>query len=266
LAQSQGSIQDYYNAIKNLLLSYKGVKSRISWNFESFNVGRTPLAKFNAKTRTLYVYIALDAEELADTKYNFTDMSAKKKYAAVPVLLKVKGDRKFKHALELITKLCEEKLQLPKKKVVEEVDYRMPFKTTEELVNEGIVKMLVAAIPLTDVAPQEEALVEEAPVEETPVEEVAAEEAVAEEAVVEEIVEEDIEEEPVEEVLPGVVAIETAPVEEAPVEEAPAEEVVEEIVEEAPVEEIAPEDIVEEEPVEVVLGEEEPVEETNENA
>ena len=192
LAQSQGNIQDYYNAIKNLLLSYKGVKSRTSWNFESFNVGRTPLAKFNAKTRTLYVYIALSPEELVDTKYNFTDMSEKKKYAAVPVLLKVKGDRKFKHALELITRLCEEKLQLPKKKNFAEVDYRMPFKTTEELVNEGIIKMMVAAIPLTapvaeeaavEEAPVEEPVVEEAIVEETPAEEVVAEEAPAEEAV-----------------------------------------------------------------------------------
>ena len=213
LAQSQGNIQDYYNVIKNLLLSYKGVKSRISWNFESFNVGRTPLAKFNAKTRTLYVYIALSPEELADTKYNFADMSEKKKYAAVPVLLKVKGDRKFKHALELITKLCEEKLQLPKKKNFSEEDYRTPFKTTEELVNEGTIKMMVAAIPVAapaaeesvvEEAPVEEAIVEEAEVEETPAvaaeeatEEVVAEEAapeVAEEAVAEEAVEEVTEE------------------------------------------------------------------------
>ena len=184
LAQSQGSIQDYYNVIKNLLLSYKGVKSRISWNFESFNVGRTPLAKFNAKTRTLYVYIAYSPEELVDSKYNFTDMSAKKKYAAVPVLIKVKGERKFKHALELVTMLCEEKLQLPKKKVIEEIDYKMPFKTTEELVNEGIIKKMVAAIPVSP------ALEEVAP-EEAPVEEVVAEEVVAE-APVEEVAEETV--------------------------------------------------------------------------
>jgi len=217
LAQSQGSIQDYYNVIKNLLLSYKGVKSRTSWNFESFNVGRTPLAKFNAKTRTLYVYIAFSPEELVDTKYNFTDMSAKKKYAAVPVLIKVKGERKFKHALELLTKLCEEKLQLPKKKTFQEVDYRIPFKTTEELVNEGIVKMMVAAIPVT--APVTEEVSEEVPVE-VPVEEVAeavAEEIPAEEAPVEEAIEETVAEE--------------APVEEETVEEAPAEEaIVEEVV------------------------------------
>ena len=218
LAQSQGSIQDYYNAIKNLLLSYKGVKSRISWGFESFNVGRTPLAKFNAKTRTLYVYIALSPEELVDTKYNFTDMSEKKKYAAVPVLIKVKGERKFKHALELITKLCEEKLQLPKKKNFTETDYRTPFKTTEELVQEGTIKMMVAAIPVA--APT---------VEEAVVEEVPAEEAVLEEAVVEEVVEEATEEAVAEEV-----------VEEA-TEEAVAEEVVEEATEETVAEEVVEE-------------------------
>ena len=182
LAQSQGSIQDYYNVIKNLLLSYKGVKNRISWNFESFNVGRTPLAKFNAKTRTLYVYIALSPEELVDSKYNFTDMSAKKKYAAVPVLLKVKGERKFKHAIELFTMLCEEKLQLPKKKTIEEIDYRMPFKTTEELVQEGAIKMMVAAIPV-DAPAVEEVAVEAAPVEEIIVEQTPVEEVVVEEAV-----------------------------------------------------------------------------------
>ena len=255
LAQSQGSIQDYYNVIKNLLLSYKGVKSRISWNFESFNVGRTPLAKFNAKTRTLYVYIAFSPEELAETKYNFTDMSAKKKYAAVPVLLKVKGERKFKHALELITKLCEEKLQLPKKKTFTETDYRMPFKTTEELVQEGIVKMMVAAIPVA-VPAVEEAVVEEAPVEETVVtEEVAAEEAVAEEAVAEEAV--------AEEAVAEEAVAEEAVAEEAVAEEAVAEEAV---AEEAVAEEAVAEEAVAEEAVAEEAVAEETAPETNENA
>ena len=146
-------------------------------------------------------------------------MSAKKKYAAVPVLLKVKGERKFKHALEILTKLCEEKLQLPKKKNFQEVDYRMPFKTTEELVNEGIIKMMVAAIPVS--APEaEESVVEEAPVEETPVDEVVIDAAPTEEVPVEEAV------------------IEAAPVEEAPAEEALIEEVpAEASEEETPVEE-----------------------------
>lgn len=190
LAQSQGSVQDYYNIIKNTFLSYKGVKCRISWNYEAINLGRTHLAKFNAKTRTLYLYMALDPAELTDTKYGFTDMSEKKKYASVPVLMKIKGDRKFKHALELVTMLCEEKLGLAKKKVVEEVDYKLPYMTTDVLVAEGLVKKLAAEIPMELLTGEAEADV--TAVEAAPVEEVAVEEAVAEEAVVEETVAEDV--------------------------------------------------------------------------
>ncbi|MBQ7336606.1 MAG: hypothetical protein IJW92_09070, partial [Clostridia bacterium] len=203
LAQSQGNVQDYYNVLKNTLLSYKGIKNRISWNYESFNLGRTHVAKFNAKTRTLYLYMALNAEELADTKYGIVDVSSKKKYATVPVLMKIKGERKFKHALELIVKLCEENLQLPKKKVFEEEDYRVPFKTTEELVNEGLVRMMVAAIPMeyfaaetaTEETPAETPAqsTEETPaVEETPKADAPAEEVPATEEAVEATAAEDV--------------------------------------------------------------------------
>ena len=148
LSQSQGNVREYHNVIKNALLSYKGVKSRISWNYEAFNKGRTHVAKLNAKTKTLYLYLALDPAELADTKYGIVDMSAKKKYASVPVLMKIKGERKFKYALELIAKLCGENIALPQINNYEEVDYRVPYQTTDELVQAGIVKKLVAAVPV----------------------------------------------------------------------------------------------------------------------
>ncbi len=152
LSQSQGNVQDYYNAIKNAILSYKGVKGRISWNYEAFNKGRSHVAKMNAKTKTLYLYLALDPAELIDTKYGIVDMSAKKKYASVPVLMKIKGERKFKYALELIAKLCGETMALPQINNYEEVDYRIPYQNTEELVQAGLVKKLVAAIPVVTVA------------------------------------------------------------------------------------------------------------------
>jgi len=147
LAQSQGNVQEYYNAIKNLLLSYKGVKGRVSWNYEAFNRGRAHVAKMNAKTKTLYLYLALNPEELADSKYGIIDMSSKKKYATVPVLMKIKGERKFKYALELIEKLCGEDMALQQREV-EDVDYKLPYQTTEELVEAGLVKKMVASIPV----------------------------------------------------------------------------------------------------------------------
>ncbi len=149
LVQSQGNVQNYYSILKNALLSHKGVKSRQSWNYEAFNKGRAHLAKMNAKTKTLYLYLALDPEELKDTKYGIVDVSSKKKYATVPVLMKIKGDRKFKYALELVNKLCEEKMELAKLDLPE-TDYRMDHMTTEELVEKGYVKKLVAGIPVEE--------------------------------------------------------------------------------------------------------------------
>lgn len=153
LIQSQGDVQEYYSVLKNHLLSYKGVKSRVSWGNESFNKGRTYLAKINAKSKTLYLYLALDptvVSALEDGKYNIVDMSSKKKYENVPVLIKIKGSRKLKHALELIDLLCRDNLQLPEVKNFEEQDYTLPYRTTEELVESGEVKMLVAGMVISE--------------------------------------------------------------------------------------------------------------------
>lgn len=159
LVQSQGDVQEYYSEIKNKLLSYKGVKSRVSWSNESFNKGRNHIAKVVAKSKTLYLYLALDPATLEEGTYNFEDMSAKKKYENVPVLVKIKGPRKLKYALELIEKVCVENLALPAAKNFEAVNYAVPFQTTEELVQTGLVKKMVAGMPVqefdTEVAPTE---------------------------------------------------------------------------------------------------------------
>ena len=148
IIQSRDNVQAYYSILKNALLSYKGVKSRISWDYDSFNKGRVKVAKITAKTRTVYLYLAIDPATLQDTKYFFEDMSDKKKYAEVPVLMKIKGERKLKHALELIEKVCGEQLELPFVKDFVEEDYTEPYRDTAALVQEGLIKQYTAAIPV----------------------------------------------------------------------------------------------------------------------
>ncbi len=300
LIQSSDKIQGYYTAIKNQLLSYKGVKVRSSWNYEAFNKGRVQCAKLNIKGKTLIVNLNLDPAEYNINKYHFLDMSAKPKYAKVPMMMKVRSDRALKYTLELIDEMMKA-LGVPQREIPTE-DYRMPYETTESLARRGLVKVILpAGVTLSDdmnvvqmnvtefiesenannektveqiiitepveEAPVEEAPVEEAPVEEAPVEEAPVEEAPVEEAPVEEtpVEEAPVEEAPIEEAPVEEAPIEEAPIEEAPVEEAPIEEapVEEAPIEEAPVEEAPIEEApVEETPVEEALIEEAPVEET----
>ncbi len=147
LIQSKDPMQDYYSGLKNALLRYKGVKSRVSWANETFHQGRNHLAKIVVKTSCLYVYLSIDPETLKGTKYEAAadDVSGTKKFGEFPTVIKIKGERKYKYALELIDRICAEELSLPLNKKFEETDYRRPYMTDEELAAAGLVKLLVAA-------------------------------------------------------------------------------------------------------------------------
>ena len=149
VAQADDEVQEYYSILKNKLLSYKGVRSRMSWTSESFNRGRSYVARLNVKARTLYLYLAMDPAEVAaleEGKYHVEDLSAQKKHANVPVLFKIKGPRKLKYALELIELLCEKQLEIPKLKKFTETDYRRHESSVEALVESGDVKMMVSGV------------------------------------------------------------------------------------------------------------------------
>lgn len=147
LVQSKDPMQDYYSGLKNALLRYKGVKSRVSWANETFHQGRNHLAKIIVKTSCLYIYLSIDPETLKGTKFESAvdDVSGTKKFGEFPTVIKIKGERKYKYALELIDRLCGENLSLTQNKKFVEVDYRRPARTDEELVEEGLIKLLVAA-------------------------------------------------------------------------------------------------------------------------
>jgi 3-oxoacyl-[acyl-carrier-protein] synthase III len=133
--------------LKNALLTFKGVKNRLSWNYEAFNKGRVHVEKMDAKSKTLYLYLALDPTQFDDTKYGVVNVSAKRRYASTPTLIKIKGERKFKHALELIEKLCGEQMELNKVEA-EKVDYRVARMTIDEMVDAGLMKQSAGYIIL----------------------------------------------------------------------------------------------------------------------
>ena len=140
LIQSRPHIKEYYSELKNALLSYKGTKSRISWTADSFHNGRAQIAKINVKTNILELYLALEPESLEGTVYRGTNVGSKKKYAETPFRYKLRTPRKFKWAMELVQRTCEEQGLSPID--IEKIDYvqQYPFESTESLVERKLIK------------------------------------------------------------------------------------------------------------------------------
>ena len=147
LIQAEAPLQDYYTVLKNALLSYKKVKSRISWNFDTFNRGRLRLSRINIKGKTLLLYLALTPADYAEqqNKYHFADVSDKPRFADTPMLLRVKSDRGLKNALSFIAEMMA-KYGIPAG-VERHEDYHRPYETTAALVEQGLIKVFETKKP-----------------------------------------------------------------------------------------------------------------------
>ncbi len=136
---SSADVQARYDELKNALLSYKKVASRVSWSYESIKAGRKQLAKFAICGKTLCLFLAIDPTTLSDSKYNVANMGGSKKYEAVPCRLRLTSKRSVKWGLELIAKMAEnEQLELnPKYKAVSYIPANEP---DEVLLEKGLIK------------------------------------------------------------------------------------------------------------------------------
>ena len=138
LIQSEDSVKDMYNVIKNKLLSYKKVKCRLSKKRETFYIGRQTLVKLDIKGKKIDLYLALNPSEFNDKSqyYNYIDISEKN--ALLPMLMKVSGPIKLRRALELIDILMAKVGALALANY-DAQDYRMPYESTEELIERGLI-------------------------------------------------------------------------------------------------------------------------------
>ena len=60
LIQLKDETKEWYTTVKNELLSYKKVRSRISWRRESFQMGRMKIARFVVRGKTLCLMLAVE--------------------------------------------------------------------------------------------------------------------------------------------------------------------------------------------------------------
>ncbi len=101
-----GNQKDFYKEVKDYLLGFKKVRSKICFSYDNFFFGRKSIVKLTVRGKTLCMYIALTPSEFIDTKYSPKDVSDVKKYEDTPMLVKIKSVRGVKFAKELIDLLC----------------------------------------------------------------------------------------------------------------------------------------------------------------
>ena len=142
LSLSGDNIIGYYSQIKNELLSYKKVHSRISWGYETFRIGRKLVAILTVRGKTLKLYTALDPKTFEGTKVKVANVEGIKKYTSVPCLLKIKNNRNFKYSFGIIREVASN-LNLVKKEV-EYIDYgsTLEHRSLSSLIKAGLIKVL----------------------------------------------------------------------------------------------------------------------------
>ena len=138
LIQAEETLKNNYVIIKQELLAYKKVKARTSWNAETFSAGRIQCAKLTVRGKTLWLNLNLSPNNYVDTKYSIVDCSDKKKFAEVPVAVKIRSNRSVKYALELIRDMMSG-LGIIRTDKQQEV-ITLPYEDTDSLIKKGFIK------------------------------------------------------------------------------------------------------------------------------
>lgn len=121
-------------------MSYRKVKSKISFKNEVFKHGKDVVAKLVFRGKTLCLYLDLDPANYQDSKYKIEDISGVSSGAMVPTMYRITLPRRAQYAKELI-------LDLMKKQQAERMDINFvnyskqyPYEDDEILIEKGLIR------------------------------------------------------------------------------------------------------------------------------
>ena len=102
---------EYYNRLQARLLSYKGVKSRLSLRCDSYRVDKTLIAKITIGGNSLKIYLSIDPTDgiYSQKKINFRDVSKSEAYKEVPAMIPVKSELCVRKVCEVIDIMMEQR-------------------------------------------------------------------------------------------------------------------------------------------------------------
>lgn len=131
-------VQDFYTEIKNALLGYAGVKSRVCQGSENFRDGKDKIAKLCVSGKTLSLFLALSPSAFEESKYRFEDVSDKKTHSETPLRIRITSRRMLKQAKELV-ELLARSFEIADVGCIY-TDFHYAYRTDEELIRKGLIK------------------------------------------------------------------------------------------------------------------------------
>lgn len=132
LRQSDDDAKEYYGVIKNKILSFDGVKSRVSKLADTFKCNGEVVCKMTVSGKTLLINLCLDCSKYDAKYFKFVDVGDMSKFADTPMRIKIKNKLTLKRCLEIIDLMFAEKNVLSSP--IENVDYASQYPKVENAV------------------------------------------------------------------------------------------------------------------------------------
>lgn len=142
LIQTEDETKNMYITLKNELLSYKGVRGRISWRCETFRKGRLVLAKFGVRGKTLCLYLYLNPSEYIDSKYKVEEVpESSASYVDTPLLYRIRNEKRMRYAKELIAVMMEREGIEQTEHSAEDYSEEIKYRSTPMLIEEKLIRV-----------------------------------------------------------------------------------------------------------------------------
>lgn len=138
--QSDAEVKERYSRLKNYLLAYDKVSAQKSWKHESFRYKKSSAALLLIRGKTLCLCLAGNPDAFEGTKFAVEDLSLRNAATTTPILYRIKSNRRLNYAMQLID-IVFGQMEISKTER-EEVDYTVPFATTNSLIDLGLIKVV----------------------------------------------------------------------------------------------------------------------------
>ncbi|HBN12747.1 MAG TPA: hypothetical protein DD415_03935 [Clostridiales bacterium] len=142
ICQLKDETKAWYSAIKNELLSYDRIKTRISWKREGFRIGRMTAARLIVRGKTVCLLTAVEPAGYKGTKFTVEDVSEFSGMADTPTLYRIKSEKRVKYAIEMIAGMMNA-MNVEKNPDYQPQDFTEPYMTDEQLIEKELIKRTV---------------------------------------------------------------------------------------------------------------------------